>query len=202
MAEFKATKTAFVCSIISLLLSCAMLLGTTFAWFTDNVSSSNNRILAGNLDIDLLMYKSGEYASIAESSKDIFTEANGGKDINWEPGETEIVYFAVQNIGSLSLKYDIKLDIDGDLAGALEYAILDGEKAGNSNIENWSEIKNRQNGKLEVGLISIVENRELDKENVDYFAVAVHMPDGTENEYQGHEITANLTLVATQSSYE
>ena len=46
-------KMALVHSVIALLLCCSMLIGTTFAWFTDSVTSGKNRIIAGNLDVEL-----------------------------------------------------------------------------------------------------------------------------------------------------
>jgi len=51
-----ATKSALLMSVMSLMLCFTMLLGTTFAWFTDNAASTNNVIKAGNLDV-VLEYK-------------------------------------------------------------------------------------------------------------------------------------------------
>ena len=49
----KNTKRALLTSVLSLTLCGSMLVGTTFAWFTDSVSSTNNVITAGNLDVEL-----------------------------------------------------------------------------------------------------------------------------------------------------
>ena len=54
MTKSKQTKSALFSSVVALLLCFTMLLGTTFAWFTDNASSSVNKIQAGKLDIQLL----------------------------------------------------------------------------------------------------------------------------------------------------
>ena len=51
--KMKSTKKALLTSVLSLLLCCSMLIGTTFAWFTDNASSGMNTIAAGNLDVEL-----------------------------------------------------------------------------------------------------------------------------------------------------
>ena len=95
MTNSRSTKSALLTSVVAILLCCTMLLGTTFAWFTDTATSANNVIKAGNLDVDLLVYtdtdpsENGvkmEYVSIEdESMKDtpIFNYAL------WEPG-TEI----------------------------------------------------------------------------------------------------------------
>ena len=53
MTNRKTTRRALVLSLLSLLLCCSMLVGTTFAWFTDSVTSGKNVIIAGNLDVEL-----------------------------------------------------------------------------------------------------------------------------------------------------
>ncbi|MBO5953164.1 MAG: hypothetical protein J6Q53_03470 [Oscillospiraceae bacterium] len=53
MKRKNTTRSALFTSIMSLLLCVSMLLGTTYAWFTDSVVSGNNVIAAGNLDIEL-----------------------------------------------------------------------------------------------------------------------------------------------------
>lgn len=92
-------------SVLSLILCFAMLVGTTFAWFTDSVSSANSIIQSGTLDV-LLQYKSNwtdEWSSDDGNTK-IFK-----KSALYEPGYTEVVYLKVSNVGSLALKAEIIL---------------------------------------------------------------------------------------------
>lgn len=102
MNERKATKRALLTSITALAMCVVMLVGTTFAWFTDTASTAVNKIQSGNLDVQL------------EYSKDF----NGWKKVNdttkvfedstlWEPGRTEVVYLRVTNAGTLALKYTL-----------------------------------------------------------------------------------------------
>ena len=110
MANRKHTKKALLMSALSLLLCFSMLIGTTFAWFTDNVTSANNIIQSGNLDV-VLEYKtnwSDEWAPVDENTK-IFKD-----DALYEPGYTEVVYLRVSNAGSLALKYLLSLNIAND----------------------------------------------------------------------------------------
>ena len=51
------TKKSLVLSALSLLICCAMLVGTTFAWFTDSVTNTENVITAGNLSIEAVAYE-------------------------------------------------------------------------------------------------------------------------------------------------
>ena len=55
MTSSKSTKRALVSSALAILMCVAMLIGTTFAWFTDTASTGVNKIQAGNLDIELQM---------------------------------------------------------------------------------------------------------------------------------------------------
>ena len=138
----KNAKKALLSSLLALSLCFSMLVGSTFAWFTDSVTSSGNRIMSGSLKVDLLMYKeaTGEtpagYVSIAGGVGDIFTEAAVAQDSTatlWEPGKTQTVYLAVENKGNLALKYNILIDVtNGGLADALSFAVVDGAKFGDA----------------------------------------------------------------------
>ncbi len=223
MTQTKSTKKALLMSMLSMLICIAMLVGSTFAWFTDSVTSGNNRIMAGNLDVDLLMDKGdGDgYVSIADGTGDIFSEA-AGNGINWEPGKTEIVYLAVRNMGSLALKYNIMLNVtdegllaksaDGSLTTSLEYAILDGMKYGELSAKSWAELLETdgvQTGDLIAGVHRAAEKGCLDQINysgeaqeTDYFAFAVHMKEAAGNEYQEKGAVIDMTVIAGQAQAE
>ena len=81
----------------------AMLIGTTFAWFTDTASTAVNKIQAGNLDVQL------EYSKdLTEWKKgDRHNQGVRGQHTLWEPGRTEVVYLRVTNAGTLALKYTL-----------------------------------------------------------------------------------------------
>ena len=99
-------------SVISLILCCSMLIGTTFAWFTDSVTSAGNKIVSGNLDVDLV----DETGTSLVGDILLFRNVNGETDILWEPGVTfRTQGFKVKNFGSLALKYRMIINgIDGD----------------------------------------------------------------------------------------
>ena len=122
----KATKVALITSLTSLALCFTMLTGTTLAWFVDRVESKNNRIEAGNLEVDLVMLKNGEYVSIANGSGDLFAEAEGTDSATWYPGATKTIYLGIRNKGSLALKYEATIDVgNGGLLGVLDYTVID-----------------------------------------------------------------------------
>lgn len=102
------TKRALLTSVLALVLSLAMLVGTTFAWFTDTASTGVNRIVSGNLDVGLQYWGVGEDGQkkwlTAENSEDLFDE-----NALWEPGYTQIVYLKVKNDGNLALTYAMQI---------------------------------------------------------------------------------------------
>ena len=103
-------KRAFVTSVTALFLCFAMLLGTTFAWFTDSVSSTNNIIKSGNLDVVFEYWNGTEWVSVDEASDILVNDL-------WEPGVAEVAYFRVANAGSLALKYQLGINIVNETEG-------------------------------------------------------------------------------------
>ena len=112
MFNKKTRKGSVAASVVSLVLCCVMLLGTTFAWFSTSVSSSVNAIQSGSLKIDLVDKdgKSLVGETIAIASKDGFTTTY------WEPGcEATFQDVYVKNESNIDVKYEIKVvGLDGD----------------------------------------------------------------------------------------
>ena len=124
MTNKKNTRRALFMSITSLILCCAMLMGTTFAWFTDSVTSGNNIIKSGNLDIEMY-YADGTRAVPADGSAQ-WTDASKGAMFSydlWEPGYTDVRHIKIENKGSLDLKYQLMIRANGtvsDLSDAID----------------------------------------------------------------------------------
>ncbi len=121
MTKRKKTKRALLSSIVSLILCFSMLLGSTFAWFTDSASTGINTIQSGNLDI-VVSYATPEdvvNGEIPEGNWKVVDEKTPVFNQNalWEPGYTEVVYFKIENKGSLALKYIMSANIDNEIEG-------------------------------------------------------------------------------------
>ena len=223
MTKTKSTKRALLMSMLSMLLCIAMLVGSTFAWFTDSVTSGNNKILDGNLDVEL------EYAT-AEAAKDGIVETEWTK-VNetteslftdgalWEPGYTEVVYLRVKNAGTLALKYKLGINVaskvigktaddkDIDLANFIEFGVAEIDTP----FANRSDARDAVKAdavKLSAGYASKSETT-LDKEETSApFALVVYMPEEVGNDANygtgktKPEITLGINLVATQATVE
>ena len=115
MNSKKTTKHALMSSVVALLLCCAMLIGTTFAWFTDTASTAVNKIQAGTLDVQLLD-ESGNSLEGQTLSWQKAAGTPGGEQVLWEPGCTyRLQPIVIKNNGNLALKYKIVITgIQGD----------------------------------------------------------------------------------------
>ena len=133
----KATKRALLTSVMALVMCVVMLVGTTFAWFTDTASTAVNKIQAGNLDVKL-EYKNTPTANFTE----VNTSTNVFKDgAFWEPGHVEYVVLKITNAGNLALKYKLGINIAGEtgstnvygdpfkLSDSIKFAVIDGDKS-------------------------------------------------------------------------
>ena len=176
------TKTSLVASIAALVLCCAMLIGTTFAWFTDSASTAVNKIQAGTLDVQLL----DESGNSLEGQTLAWQKAAGheSEEVLWEPGCTyKLQPIVIKNNGNLALKYKIVITgIQGDaeLNEAIEWTIT-----------NTS------------ATTALDADHPLAAGASDTLTISGHMKESAGNEYQGLSIEGiAITVVATQNTVE
>ena len=184
MTSSKSTKRALISSTLALLMCVAMLIGTTFAWFTDTASTGVNKIQAGNLDVALEMSTDGTNWESAEGKTLTFkTKDNRAADqILWEPGCTyELPQLRVVNKGNLALKYKIQITgIQGDakLNEVIDWTINDAD-------------------------INLTEGHLTAGQTGDAFTIKGHMQDTANNDYQNLTIDGiGITVYATQDTVE
>ncbi len=174
MTNTKTTKRALLASVLSVLMCISMLIGSTFAWFTDTASTNVNKIQSGNLKVDLV----DENGASLEGETLYFKDVNGKTNILWEPGCTyELQDVYVKNLGNLALTFVVDITgIKGDakLNEAIEWTIVlpDG------------------------GLLPAGETSGAIK-------ISGHMKETANNDYQNLTIEGiAITVKATQVSYE
>ena len=189
MNESTKTKKALRGSLFALFLCIVLLIGTTFAWFTDTASTGVNKIQSGNLDVKLL-YSTDDGATWHDAEgqtlKFLQKQANGilveNADILWEPGCTyKLPQIKVVNNGNLALKYTMKVTgVEGDqkLNEVIDWTI-DGKALTDFD------------GNLTAGQSS------------NAMTIQGHMQESAGNEYQGLSIDGiSITVYATQDTVE
>lgn len=101
-----ALRQALMLSISSMLVCAMMLVGMTYAWFTDSAVTAVNAIHTGTLNVDLMYSKSatkGAEVRVTSTSKLFTTE-------QWTPDTIEVVYLTVKNNGTLPVRYSLALN--------------------------------------------------------------------------------------------
>ena len=114
MNNKKTTKRALLSSVMAIVLCLAMLIGTTFAWFTDTASTGVNKIQAGTLQIGLEMKNAAGGWDDAEGASLAWKKASGtpsGEATLWEPGVTyELPLLKITNLGNLETQFQVQIN--------------------------------------------------------------------------------------------
>lgn len=230
MTSKKSTKRALLLSGLALLMCFSMLISSTYAWFTDSVTSGKNKIVSGNLDVELEYYNGDTKAweKVSENTN-VFEE-----NTLWEPGHTEVVYLKVSNLGSLALKYALNINV----AKEIESVNVDGEILRLSKYIEYDVIQKdaetlyadrktaREEAAKDTGYDATPLNEQYynktgvlypanniptdpaDAASEQYITLVVYMPEETGNEANYRvgeavpEILLGINLVATQLPYE
>ena len=198
------TKKSLLTSVASLLLCFAMLIGTTFAWFTDSVTSRNNKIVSGRLEVDLeLLDDQGNWDSIKDSKEPVFDY-----DL-WEPGFTGVKVLKVQNKGNLALKWKASIVALGDLTKLADVIDVYVKEDVTSYPQNREEVKTWSYAGTVAEFIASAETTttgHLLAGEANTLAVALVMREDAGNEYQGLNLTEkgylDIQIFATQYTYE
>lgn len=221
MTNSKSTKRALLSSAFAILICVAMLIGTTFAWFTDTASTGVNKIQAGNLDIEVKYTLDGENWNDLDGATDIFQKGL------WEPGHTEVVALKFKNNGNLALKYSINMNIVDETAGVnkfnqeyklsdyLKVKTLSQEASGIGDICIGMAFSARNDGLGYTATANFKDATVLDHdlflapgEVGNYLIMKVYMPETVGNEAnaisteKAASINFGLNVVATQIPYE
>ena len=202
----KATKRALLTSVMALVMCVVMLVGTTFAWFTDTASTAVNKIQAGNLDIELQMKNNDGKWVDAENQTLNFLQKQGEKqvpseDILWEPGCTyELPELRIVNKGNLALKYKISISGAKDATpenDKNDLKLLD--------VIDWTYSVTGAGGATvaELGTERHLAAKTADEDVFDTLTIKGQMQTSAGNDYQGMAIEGiAITVVATQDTVE
>ena len=161
-----------------------VMVGGTYAWFTDEVSSSVCTVESGTLRVGLEMKDdNGEW--VDANGKTLMFKVGGaiapeGTKILWEPGCTyELPELRVINKGNLALKYKV---IVSGVKGDAEL----------NEVITWT-----------IGENAVSENVKLLPGEAKNFVIKGHMLETAGNNYQGLTISGiGIKVLATQVSHE
>ena len=196
------TKRSLLTSLVACFVLLSMLMGTTFAWFTDIVSSENNVIQSGSLKAE--MYWSDK---LLDANSDEWIDASAGavfNHSNWEPGYTQVRYVKVVNGGSLKFKWQLSLAANGkvtELSDVIDVYYVNPVSATLTSLDGLASV-----GTLtDVLAGNTAEAGSLDPQGYQILAIAFHMDEYAGNEYKNMSLCEagfSLKLLATQATGE
>lgn len=197
MTNSKNTKRALTYSTLALLMCVAMLIGATFAWFTDTASTGVNKIVSGNLKVDIIGADSDSHIEkLNFTKKAATTDAEAGAEILWEPGCRYLTEgFRIANKGNLALKWKAQVNTGTTTANEGNFDLLDV-------IDFYLVTKAADGTETETALDEFTGNLKKTETSDVYYIKGV-MQTTAGNDYQGLTLDGiGITVVATQATYE
>ncbi len=192
MKNFSSKKALFL-SVISMVICVSMLIGSTFAWFTDSATANVNTIQAGNLDVELVK---ADGSPLTTALGWVKAEGHENEAVLWEPGCTySLEGFKIRNAGNLALKYKVVISgLTGDatLLNAIEFTVKKGDTE--VSLDDFE-------GKLLPKDSAATDGFETYETSV--ITITGKMKQDAGNEYKGLSIDGiKITVYATQLAYE
>ena len=216
MTNKKSTKRALVSSILAFCVCVAMLIGTTFAWFTDTASTGVNKIQAGNLDVQLEYSKDFANWKTVDDTTKVFEDSK-----LWEPGRTEVVYLRVKNAGNLALKYTLGIynlynstgkNVFGNKYSLSDYVKLGAVEADAAYADRAAAISAVQDSAKTLNSIGDtgIIGTQLEATETRTYAMVLYMPTEVGNEanpknndpYWAAKVSFGISVSATQAVSE
>ena len=192
----KSTKRALITSALAILMCAAMLIGATFAWFTDTASTGVNKIVSGNLKVDIIGADSDSHIEKLNFTKAATTDAEAGAEILWEPGCRYLTEgFRIANKGNLALKWKAQVNTGTTAANEGNFDLLDV-------IDFYLVTKAADGTETETALDEFTGNLKKTETSDVYYIKGV-MQTTAGNDYQGLTLDGiSITVVATQDTVE
>lgn len=191
----KAVKRSIILCALSLVLCVALLVGSTFAWFSDSITNSGNTITAGNLTAQwsyrTLNDDTAAYEPVSEEL------ALFSADTVWQPGEPHGYDFKVENVGSVDFEWELTIDL-ADTAGESQNNLTDVLVVYVDGVK--SEVRFTDGAVVINGTLAATDGETTagTEESSCEFSLAFAISESAGNDYQNLSVSFSLTLSARQ----
>ena len=191
------TKRSLLASVFALVLCVAMLVGSTFAWFTDTASTGVNKIVSGNLKVDIVEENSNTHVDELKFTKAPATDAaaEASAEVLWEPGCRYLTEgFRIANKGNLALKWKAEVNKGATAANVNHADLLD--------VIDFYLVKSKDANDMGTALDEFSGKLEKNATSDVYYIKGV-MKTTAGNDYQGLTLDGiSITVYATQDTVE
>ena len=189
----KSTRRSLLASALALVACLALLMGATFAWFTDSVSNTGNQIQAGTLDIQL---NDGTETALFSSDNNFL----------WEPGRSQMATATVSNAGNLWLKYTLSFDhvqtTGTDITQVLDVYTVDANATSLEGATYLGTMADLMAGGSFAAKDAVLAPQSSGEESSNTFTLVIKMQESAGNEYQSAGVSFDVTIQATQYTHE
>ena len=201
MTSSKSTKRALISSTLAILMCVAMLIGTTFAWFTDTASTGVNKIVSGNLKVDIIGADNEDHVE-----KLNFKNAAGaeGEALLWEPGCRYLtVGFRIANKGNLALKWKAQVNMDNITNGKVEGSTIAKDGKSLLDVIDFYVVTSTDENAEAVAIENFVGNLKAGIASSEVYYIKGVMKTTAGNDYQDLTLDGiTITVIATQDTVE
>jgi predicted ribosomally synthesized peptide with SipW-like signal peptide len=197
-------KKALLSSAFALVLSVAMLIGTTFAWFTDTASTGVNKIVSGNLKVDIIGETSDSHISTLKFTKaGAETDAGAAEEILWEPGCRYLTEgFRIANKGNLALKWKAQVNMNNIINGKVEGSTIAKDGKSLLDVIDFYVVTSTDENAEAVAIENFVGNLKKTETSEVYYIKGV-MQTTAGNDYQDLTLDGiTVTVIAAQDTVE
>lgn len=192
MTNSRSLRRALLTGALAIMVCLSMLVGTTFAWFTDSVASGVNTIQSGNLKLGVY-YATEDCPQPIDNMTSLFDNING-EPILWEPGASVSQTFYIRNQGTLALQYQFRLSFSNATKTLSNKTLAD--------VLTVSV----NGGTAELLSDFTYDGVLLASNDTDTIEITISWPESdNDNEFNvagGLKIDLGITVVATQYAYE
>ena len=198
------SKKALISSAFALVLSVAMLIGTTFAWFTDTASTGVNKIVSGNLKVDIIGETSDSHISTLKFTKaGAETDAGAAEEILWEPGCRYLTEgFRIANKGNLALKWKAQVNMNNIINGKVEGSTIAKDGKSLLDVIDFYVVTSTDENAEAVAIENFVGNLKKTETSEVYYIKGV-MQTTAGNDYQDLTLDGiTVTVIAAQDTVE
>ena len=201
MSTKKATKRALLTSILAICMCLVMLIGSTFAWFTDTASTGVNKIVSGNLKVDIIGADSKAHIDTLNFTK--ATGAEEGEQLLWEPGVRYLTEgFKIANNGNLALKWKAEINKDNIVDGKVEGSTIAKNGMSLLNVIDFYVVESTDENATAVAIEDFVGKLGKTETSGVYYIKGV-MQTTAGNDYQDLTLDGiTITVYATQDTVE
>ena len=200
----KATKRALLTSVMALVMCVVMLVGTTFAWFTDTASTGVNKIVSGNLKVDIIGENSDSHIETLNFTKaGTVVGTDAAAAILWEPGCRYLTEgFRIANNGNLALKWKAEINKGGARDGKVAGSTIAKDGKSLLDVIDFYVVTSKEENAEAVKIEDFTGNLTAGaKSGVDYIKGVMQTTAG--NDYQDLTLDGiTITVYATQDTVE